>query len=142
MALAAVQIDRLDRVVIVREDFDDKDNKSFVILINPEIVKYEGEMVSDHEGCLSVKDVYGLVPRWSKVRVKAVDINGREVRIKSPNPFIARILQHEVDHTNGLCFVDHIADQQDAFFILTDTGELEPYPYEKVVDSGILQHDD
>ncbi len=142
VALAAVQIDRLDRVVIVREDFDDKDNKSFVILINPEIVKYEGEMVSDHEGCLSVKDVYGLVPRWSKVRVKAVDINGREVRIKSPNPFIARILQHEVDHTNGLCFVDHIADQQDAFFILTDTGELEPYPYEKVVDSGILQHDD
>ncbi|MGE5309656.1 MAG: peptide deformylase [Sphaerimonospora mesophila] len=142
VALAAVQIDRLDRVVIVREDFDDKDNKSFVILINPEIVKYEGEMVSDHEGCLSVKDVYGLVPRWSKVRVKAVDINGREVRIKSPNPFIARILQHEVDHTNGLCFVDHIADQQDAFFILTDTGELEPYPYEKVVGSGILQHDD
>ena len=142
VALAAVQIDRLHRVVIVREDFDDKDNKNFTILINPEIVKCEGEMITDHEGCLSVKDVYGLVPRWSKVRVKAVDVNGREVRIKSPNPFIARILQHEIDHTNGICFVDHIANQQDAFFILTDSGELEPYPYEKVVESGIVEPND
>lgn len=138
VALAAVQIDRLNRVVIVREDFDDKDNKNFTVLINPEIVKYEGELVADHEGCLSVKDIYGLVPRWTKVRVKAVNIEGHEVRVKSPNPFIARILQHEIDHTNGICFVDHITDQKDAFFILTESGELEPYSYEKVVESGIL----
>ena len=138
VALAAVQIDRLSRIVIVREDFDDKDNKNFTVLINPEIIKCEGELVTDHEGCLSVKDVYGLVPRWTKVRVKAINIEGHEVRVKSPNPFIARILQHEIDHTNGICFVDHIADQQNAFFILTETGELEPYPYEKVVASEIL----
>ena len=138
VALAAVQIDRLSRIVIVREDFDDKDNKNFTVLINPEIIKCEGELVTDHEGCLSVKDVYGLVPRWTKVRVKAINIEGHEVRVKSPNPFLARILQHEIDHTNGICFVDHIADQQNAFFILTETGELEPYPYEKVVASEIL----
>ena len=141
VALAAVQIDRLNRVVIIREDFDDKSNKNFTVLINPEIVKTEGELITDHEGCLSVKDVYGLVPRWSKVRVKAVDINGNEVRIKSPNPFIARILQHEIDHTKGVCFVDHIADKQDAFFILTESGDLEPYPYDKVIKSGILPDD-
>lgn len=141
VALAAVQIDRLERVIIVREDFDDKSNKNFTVLINPEIIKGEGEMVAEQEGCLSVKDVYGLVPRWSKIRVKAIDINGREVRIKSPNPFIARILQHEIDHTNGICFVDHIADQKDAFFILTEDGDLEPYSYDKVVKSGILADD-
>lgn len=141
VALAAVQIDRLERVIIVREDFDDKSNKNFTVLINPEIIKGEGEMVAEQEGCLSVKDVYGLVPRWSKIRVKAIDINGREVRIKSPNPFIARILQHEIDHINGICFVDHIADQKDAFFILTEDGDLEPYSYDKVVKSGILADD-
>lgn len=141
VALAAVQIDRLERVIIVREDFDDKSNKNFTVLINPEIIKGEGEMVAEQEGCLSVKDVYGLVPRWSKIRMRAVDINGNEVRIKSPNPFIARILQHEIDHTNGICFVDHIADQKDAFFILTEDGDLEPYSYDKVVKSGILADD-
>ncbi|MCL2451740.1 peptide deformylase [Candidatus Saccharibacteria bacterium] len=138
VALAAVQIDRLERVVIVREDFEDKENKRFIVLINPEIVKKEGEIITDHEGCLSVKNIYGQVPRHSKVRVRGLDITGHEVRLKSPNPFIARILQHEIDHCNGICFVDHIADQKDAFFILTESGELEPYPYEKVVESGIL----
>jgi peptide deformylase len=141
VALAAVQIDRLERVVIVREDFEDKENKSFLVLINPEIVKKEGEILTDHEGCLSVKDVYGLVPRHSKVRVKAIDVTGHEIRLRSPNPFIARILQHEIDHTNGICFVDHIAKQKDAFFILTEAGELEPYSYKKVVESGILPDD-
>ena len=141
VALAAVQIDKLYRVVIVREDFDDKTNQNFTVLINPEIIKGEGEILTEHEGCLSVKDVYGLVPRWSKVRVKAIDINGNEVRVKSPNPFIARILQHEIDHTNGICFVDHIADQKDAFFILTESGDLKPYNYKKVASSRILLDD-
>ncbi|MDR0957455.1 MAG: peptide deformylase [Candidatus Nomurabacteria bacterium] len=138
VALAAVQIDQLYRAVIVREDFDDKDNKNFTVLINPEIVKYEGEITSEQEGCLSVKDVYGMVPRHSKIRIKALDMSGREVRFKSPNAFIARVLQHEIDHTNGICFVDHIAKQKDAFYILNDKGDLDPYPYEKVVKSGIL----
>jgi len=141
VALAAIQIDRPQRVIIIREDFENKENKRFIVLINPEIVKKEGEIVTDQEGCLSVKDVYGLVPRHDKVRVKAIDITGHEIRLKSPNPFIARILQHEIDHTNGICFVDHIADQKDAFSILTDKGDLEPYPYEKVLASGILPNE-
>ena len=64
-ALAAVQIDALQRVVIIRSDFDDKENNDFTALINPEIVKYEGAIVEDYEGCLSVKDIYGKVPRYS-----------------------------------------------------------------------------
>lgn len=141
VALAAIQIDHPERVVIIREDFENKDNKKFTVLINPEIAKKEGEVVYDHEGCLSVKNIYGMVPRHEKVRVRALDINGHEVRLKSPNPFISRILQHEIDHTNGICFVDHIADQRDAFFILNDEGELKPYSYDKVVKSGILPDD-
>ena len=141
VALAAVQINRLERVVIVREDFDDKKNRNFIVLINPEIVKKEGKVITDQEGCLSVKDVYGLVPRHEKVRVKAIDINGNEVRIKSPNAFVSRILQHEIDHCEGKCFVDHITHQKTAFSILTAKGDLEPIEYEKVQKMGILSDD-
>ena len=142
VALAAIQIDKPVRVVIIREDFDDKSNKNFTVLINPEIVKYEGKIVYDQEGCLSVKDVYGNVPRYSKVRVRAIDIHGNRVHFKSPNTFVARVLQHEIDHTNGICFVDHIAHDEDAFSLLTESGDLVACPYSKVLDSGILPADE
>ncbi len=128
-ALAAVQVDRLERVVIVRGDFDDKTNREFIPLINPEIVKGEGPMIEDYEGCLSVNGFYGKVPRYSKVRIKALDIAGNEVRIKAEG-FLARVLQHEIDHTNGIVFVDHIRDQKDAFYRLNDKGELDPLDYD------------
>ena len=131
-ALAAVQIDRLERVVIVRADFEDKDNQEFIPLINPEIVKYEGEITYDYEGCLSVKDFYGKVPRYSKIRVKAINIDGDEIRIKA-NGFLARVLQHEIDHCNGIVFVDHIRDDHQAFYRLNDEGELDPLDYERYV---------
>src|SRR6476646_4954646 len=51
-ALAAVQVDKLERVVIIRANFDDKADREFTVLINPEIVKYEGDVVADYEGCL------------------------------------------------------------------------------------------
>lgn len=132
-ALAAVQIDRLERVVIVRADFDDKDNTEFVPLINPEIVKTEGEpVIIQAEGCLSVKHVYGNVPRYPKVRVKALDITGSEIRIKAEG-FMAMLLQHEIDHTNGIVFVDHIKDDPSAFFNLDENGELQPLAYDQHV---------
>ena len=129
-ALAAVQIDRLERVVIVRSSFEDKADREFTKLINPEIVKYEGEVVGDFEGCLSVKNVYGRVPRYTKIRVKALDQDGNEVRFRAEG-FLARVIQHEVDHTNGIVFIDHIKDQADAFFMLDDNGELQPLKYEE-----------
>jgi len=141
VALAAVQIGTLERIVIIRNDLENKEDQTFTVLINPEIVKKEGKIVSDQEGCLSVPDVYGLVPRHEKVRVKATNIQGQEVRVKSQNPFIARILQHEVDHCNGHCFVDHIAHDKNAFSILTKKGDLEPIQYEKVQKMGILPND-
>lgn len=138
VALAAVQIDRLERVVIVRSDFDDKQNRDFTILINPEIVKREGEPVMEHEGCLSVKDIYGLVPRYPKIRVKAIDTDGQEIRIKAEG-FVARVLQHEIDHTNGIVFIDHIDEERDAFFSLTEAGDLEPLEYDDVAKRDIFR---
>ena len=137
-ALAAVQIDELKRIVVVRSDFDDKSDREFTALINPEVVKYEGNIVEDYEGCLSVKDIYGKVPRYSKVRIKALDQDGNEVRFKADG-FLARVLQHEIDHTNGIVFIDHIKDNEKAFYKLDDKGELEPINYnESIKNSNIL----
>lgn len=136
VALAAVQVDQLYRVVVIRNDFDNKDDRTFFALINPEITKAEGKPVLDHEGCLSVKDIYGLVPRYPKVRVKALDLEGRELRFKAEG-FLARVLQHEIDHTNGLLFIDHIKDN-DAFFALNKEGELEKVDHETISKSRIL----
>lgn len=127
-ALAAVQVDALERVVIVRADFDNKASREFMTLINPQITKYEGDIVADFEGCLSVKHVYGKVPRHTKVRVKALDLDGNEVRFKAEG-FLARVIQHEIDHTNGIVFIDHIRDDESAFYTLDSKGELQPLDY-------------
>jgi peptide deformylase len=139
-ALAAVQIDNMQRVVIIRSDFDDKSARDFTALINPEIVKYEGDVVSDYEGCLSVGGVYGKVPRHTKVRVKALDLEGNEVRFKADG-FLARVIQHEVDHTNGIVFIDHIRDQTDAFYTLDEKGELQPLDYDKHISKNSILWD-
>ena len=137
-ALAAVQIDRLDRVVIVRSDFEDKGSNDFTALINPEIVKYEGKLVDDYEGCLSVSNVYGKVPRYSKIRVKALNAEGQEVRFKAEG-FLARVIQHEIDHTNGIVFIDHIKENREAFYRLDDSGELAPLDYDTYIkDDPVL----
>jgi len=135
VALAAIQIDVPLRVVVVRSDFDNKDDKTFRAFINPIITKYEGELLEDFEGCLSVKDVYGKVPRYSKVRVKATDLSGKEVRF-SAEGFLARVFQHEIDHTNGKVFLDHIKENPLAFFTLNEEGNLQQLEYEKDVKSN------
>ncbi|HUD05865.1 MAG TPA: peptide deformylase [Candidatus Saccharimonadales bacterium] len=125
VALAAIQINRPLKVVVIRNNFDDKEDKTFTVLINPIITKYEGKIEDDYEGCLSVQDVYGKVPRHSKIRLKAKDLRGKEFRLNAEG-FLARVLQHEVDHTKGIMFVDHIIDDHEAFYKLTDKGNLEP----------------
>jgi len=139
VALAAVQIDQLQRIVVLRNDFDNKDDHTFTAFINPVITKYEGEVVEDYEGCLSVKNLYGKVPRHSKVRVKFMDVEGNERRLTAEG-FLARIFQHEIDHTNGILFVDHIKDNPNAFYRLADEGGLIKLDYERdVVPSGIYE---
>lgn len=139
-ALAAVQINNLQRVVIIRSDFDDKAIRDFTPLINPQIVKFEGELIDDYEGCLSVSGVYGKVPRYSKIRVKAIDVEGNEVRFKAEG-FLARVVQHEIDHTNGIVFIDHLRDQSDAFYTLDDKGELQPLNYDEHISENPILWD-
>jgi peptide deformylase len=136
VALAAVQIDQLYRIVIVRDDYNDKQNLNFTVFINPEITKLEGDIESDFEGCLSVPSVYGKVPRHTRVRVKALNLDGREFRV-SAEGFLARIFQHEIDHTHGIVFIDHIKDDPEAFYRLRDEdGKLEALNYEKDIQTN------
>lgn len=136
VALAAVQIDELWRVVVIRNDFDDKADKTFRVFINPEITKYEGDIVEDYEGCLSIKNVYGRIPRHNRVRVKALNEHGKQIRL-TVEGFPARIFQHEIDHTNGIVFIDRIKDTQDAFFTLTKDAKLEQLDYDKDIKDKV-----
>lgn len=131
-AMAAPQMGENKRIIIVRDDMEDKANATFTALINPEIIKAEGKVISDFEGCLSVPSIYGKVPRYSKVRVKAKLEDGTEVRVKATDE-LARILQHEIDHLDGVLFIDHIKDDPNAFYKMDDKGDLVPIDYEKEV---------
>lgn len=130
VALAAVQVDRLYKIIVVRNNYEDKKDQTFTAFINPEIAKKEGEVVEDFEGCLSVPDVYGKVPRYSKVKVKALNEDSKVFRVTAEG-FLARIFQHEIDHCNGIVFIDHIKDRPEAFFRLQPDGKLTPLDYDK-----------
>ena len=137
VALAAIQIDRPLRIVIIRNNFNDKVDRTFQTFINPKITKFEGAVKEDFEGCLSIRDMYGKVPRYEKVRISALNEHGRPVRLTA-NGFLARVFQHEIDHTNGVTFIDHIKDKPEAFFRLNTEGNLEKLDYEKDVRNSRL----
>lgn len=124
VALAAVQIGELWRVVIIRKSFRDKNVQEFRVLVNPEIIKSEGELVEGMEGCLSISNTYGKVHRYNKVKVKALDETGKPIRL-SASGFLARVLQHEIDHTNGKLFIDHVSDPAKLFNLEPD-GSYTP----------------
>lgn len=141
-AMAAPQMGINKRIIIVRDDMEDKKNASFTALINPEVIKTEGKEVRDYEGCLSVPYIYGMVPRAPKVKIKAKLEDGTEVRIKATNE-LARTFLHEIDHLNGILFIDHIKDDKDAFYEMNDRGDLEPVDYEaKIANNRKLFPDD
>ena len=132
-AMAAPQMGVLKRIIIIRDDMEDKKNASFTALINPEVIRAEGKTITDYEGCLSVPSIYGMVPRASKVKVKAQLEDGTEVRIKATDE-LARTLLHEIDHLDGILFIDHIKDKKDAFYKMNDKGDLVPVKdYEKEI---------
>ena len=131
-AMAAPQLGINKRVIIVRDDLDDKENNHFTALLNPEIIKLEGKTVSDYEGCLSIPYLYASVPRPDRVRVKAELEDGTPVRIKADG-FLSRTLQHEIDHLEGILFIDHVKDDPKAFARMNSKGDLEPVDYNKEV---------
>ena len=102
VGLAAPQVGVLKRVVVI--DIDD--GKGPYVLINPEIIKEKGEQEVE-EGCLSFPNQFAKIIRPAEVTVKALDRDGKEYKIKAKE-LLAQAISHEVDHLNGILFVDKI----------------------------------
>lgn len=104
IGLAAPQVDVLKRVITIDIE-GDKTNQ--IVLINPEILEASGE-TGIEEGCLSIPGCRALVPRKEKLKVKALNRNGEEF-VLDADGLLAICIQHEIDHLNGVLFVDHIS---------------------------------
>jgi len=113
VGLAAPQVGKSLRVLVA--DISTKEQGyPLIILINPEIVEAEGKIDSE-EGCLSVPDYYTTIKRHKKVLVKGLDRNGKPLEIEADG-LLARVLQHEIDHLNGILFIDHLSPIKKEFF--------------------------
>lgn len=104
IGLAAPQVDILQRIITIDVE-GDKQNQ--LVLINPEILESSGE-TGIEEGCLSIPGFRALVPRKEKVTIKALDRNGEEFTL-SADGLLAICIQHEIDHLNGILFVDYLS---------------------------------
>jgi peptide deformylase len=104
--LAANQIGVCLRVVVVNVS-DSEEEKKHLVLVNPEIIEKEGCLV-DEEGCLSVIDLTANVERYSKLLIRAQDLDGKTWEFPAED-FFARVIQHELDHLNGILFIDHLS---------------------------------
>lgn len=124
VALAAVQIGILKNAIIVRHSFKDRSDQRFDIFLNPRITRYEGKPEIEMEGCLSVKDMYIEVARYPKVKVKAETPEGKSIKFIAKG-FLARVIQHEVDHTHGIMTVDR-ADEESIFYRMDHQGRMQP----------------
>ena len=113
IGLAAVQIGQPVRLIVydLAEWHDDKKPS---VLINPEIIMAEGELVHE-EACLSVLDFSAEAKRSAKIKVRGVDRNGDPVDIEAEG-LLAVCLQHEIDHLNGVLFIDHISSLKRALY--------------------------
>ena len=105
IGLAGPQVGVLKRVLVV--DLKDGEHKR-VALINPRVVEKSKEDEKGEEGCLSIPGVTGHVKRPTEVVVEAMDETGADVRIAADGLY-ARCLQHEIDHLNGILFIDHLS---------------------------------
>jgi peptide deformylase len=110
--LAANQIGINKRICIVRDFYPnpEKDNEEIYkeyVLINPKITVSSKKEGLDWEGCLSIPDTYGLVKRLKKIKVEALDENGKKIKFTAEG-FFARTILHEVDHLNGILFTSKV----------------------------------
>ncbi|MDZ4278505.1 MAG: peptide deformylase [Dehalococcoidia bacterium] len=129
VGLAANQVGVSLRVIVIEVPAEEEDERSdapqreLYTLINPQIVKRSGERRLD-EGCLSVPGYKAAVPRSVSVIVKGLNRDGREVRIKAQDNLLAEALEHEIDHINGVLYIDHLES-------MDELVKLEPAPDEE-----------
>jgi peptide deformylase len=119
VGLAAPQVGISLRMVVIHVPENDP-----IALINPEIVKRSGERRLD-EGCLSVPGFRGEITRSVRVLAQGIDpYTGKEVRIKAKDDLLAEALEHEIDHINGILYIDYLASP-DALVPLNDSPEVK-----------------
>lgn len=107
VGLAGPQVGESLRVVVVEYNEDEDENakpKQFV-LVNPEIIETSAETVTDVEGCLSLPGLAGEVERFEAVTVRAQNKFGKKIKVRVDG-WLARIFQHEIDHLNGILYID------------------------------------
>jgi len=105
--LAAIQVG-CDKSIVVFDNLPGETEKSLQVLVNPKILESDGEIISEDEGCLSVPDFRSNVKRSSLVLVEGIDREGNPIKIEVEG-YLAIVLQHEIDHLNGILFIDRIS---------------------------------
>ena len=109
MGLSAIQLGVAKRYFVVVHEYDEGKFDNYII-INPRIISNSVEKiyVSDGEGCLSVnRPVPGIIPRYARVTIEGYDMEGRKIHVRARED-LAICFQHEMDHLNGIIFIDHI----------------------------------
>ena len=107
VGLAAPQVNVSKRIIVL------DDGNGLIEVSNPEIVKKEGSQIG-LEGCLSVPELFGDVERYDKIEVHGINRNNKKIKIKAEG-FLARIFQHEIDHLNGILFVEKLVNPNEIF---------------------------
>ncbi len=107
IGLAAVQIGILKRIIVI-DIAKEKDNKSPIFMVNPEIISKSNKTSIYEEGCLSLPGHFAEIERPAKCLVKFLDYNGKKKEINAEG-LLATVIQHEVDHLNGVLFIDYLS---------------------------------
>ncbi len=130
VGLAAPQIGINERLIVVEmpeEGFEeDPQAGSLYVVVNPEIVRLRGEKEAGDEGCLSIPGYIGEVERQPTATIKGQDVNGKPIRVKTYD-YLARIFQHEIDHLEGVLFIDYIEDPSKLRRLVRDPETDEVY---------------
>ena len=136
VGLAAPQIGENVRVFVIDVSTGNEPLNP-IVFINPKIIKKSGACIS-HEGCLSFPEAYTDVRRYENVMVKALDSNGRSFVMEAKDgTLLARCIQHEFDHLDGVLFIDHAMNRFEAEEVLSKNN-LPPLQVEKMVDEPEL----
>ena len=107
VGLAAIQVGS-DKSVLVYDELPGEIKRQYGVVINPNIIETDGQIISENEGCLSVPDFRSDVKRAERILVEGVDREGKPIRLEAEG-FLAIVLQHEIDHLNGTLFIDRIS---------------------------------
>ena len=116
VGLAAPQVHVSSRILVAQMLSDTEDAIEALVLVNPEIEPLNEEMETAREGCLSIPDVRGRVPRHLAISVRAIARNGEAVSFEAEG-FDARVIQHEVDHLDGILYLDRMEDLSSLCFL-------------------------